>query len=234
MAIVFPPVDSASPEGLLAIGGNLEPLTLINAYKQGVFPWPISENSPLTWFCPDPRGILYTDKFSVNKSMRKFIKSTDLEIRYNTEFESVIRNCQNVPRQHEEGTWITDDIIAAYTNLFDLEKAYCVSVYQKNKLVGGLYGVCINGYLSGESMFYKRDNASKLALCGLINALRNADIPWLDTQMVTPVISSMGGELISRDQFLQQLPKQINLDKTRDDIFTSNLDLQDLLSQQHN
>jgi leucyl/phenylalanyl-tRNA--protein transferase len=219
MPIIFPPIESASPEGLLAIGGNLDTETLLTAYSQGIFPWPISKESPLTWFSPDPRGIVYVEDFHISKSFTKFLKNNSLEVRFNTNFEEVLNNCASTVRKHEAGTWITQEILDGYINLFNAGYAYSVEVYNSKNLVGGLYGVTIGNFISGESMFHKESSASKLALYALISVLKHNNIEWLDTQMVTPVIESMGGTEVDRDIFLDELSKVINDKNTRDELF---------------
>lgn len=219
MPIKFPDVSEASPEGLLAIGGNLSADSLLCAYQQGVFPWPISKNSPLTWFAPDPRGIIYVKNFHIPKSFKKFIKQNNYKIRLNHNFESVIDHCAKTIRKHEVGTWITKDIKSAYQELFEQGFAYSIEVYAKEEIVGGLYGVCINGSVSGESMFHLRPNTSKLCLYILICLLHKNQIAYLDTQMVTPIIASFGGEEIPRADFMKLLKQQLNQKVSRDEIF---------------
>jgi leucyl/phenylalanyl-tRNA--protein transferase len=144
MAIAdFPPVEHADEHGLLALGGDLDLESLLLAYTRGIFPWPISEEYPLAWFSPDPRGILAFDKLHLSKSLRKFLKKNPYEIRFNTNFEGVIMNCAKVSRAENQGTWITEDIINSYINLHKKGFAYSVETYLDNVLVGGVYGVCI-------------------------------------------------------------------------------------------
>lgn len=201
----FPSVDHADEHGLLALGGDLELESLLLAYSRGIFPWPISEEYPLAWFSPDPRGILAFDKLHLSKSLRKFLKKNPYEIRFNTNFEAVIKNCAKVPRADNQGTWITEDIINSYINLHKNGFAYSIETYLDNVLVGGVYGVCINRFYSGESMFHTADNASKVALIALLYQLKQKDIGWLDTQMVTPVVESLGGIEIPRETYLKML-----------------------------
>ncbi len=219
MPVIFPPIESASPEGLLAIGGNLDEQTLLTAYKQGIFPWPISEDSPLTWFSPDPRGLLQVKDLHLSKSFEKFLKKTQFKIKFNTQPEKVIRNCAEVSRKHEEGTWITDEVVNAYLNFFAAGHVYTVEVYEGNVLIGGLYGVTINNYLSGESMFHLKTNASKMALYYLILIAKINQIPWIDTQMVTPVIESFGGQHLPRKSFIDLLNQQLLQENKRSHIF---------------
>lgn len=206
MAIVeFPPVESADEHGLLALGGDLEVTSLLKAYSEGIFPWPISEEYPLAWFSPDPRGILFFDKLHLSKSFRKFLKKNPYEIRFNTQFEAVINHCAQVKRNDHAGTWITPEIINAYIELFRQGYAYSVETFHNDQLVGGVYGVCINRFYSGESMFFLKENASKVALVSLLYSLNQRGIGWLDTQMVTPVVKSLGGQEIPRETYLKML-----------------------------
>lgn len=206
MAITqFPSVESADDHGLIAIGGDLETDSLLLAYSQGIFPWPISKEYPLAWFSPDPRGILIFDKLHLNKSLRKFLKKNPYEVRFNTNFEAVIMNCARVKRNDQSSTWITQDIINSYIKLHKLGFSYSIETYLDDRLVGGVYGVCINRFYSGESMFHLEDNASKVALVSLMYMLKQRDIGWIDTQMVTPVVESLGGIEIPRKIFLQML-----------------------------
>ena len=211
MAIeAFPPIESADEHGLLALGGDLEPESLILAYTNGIFPWPINDEYPLAWFSPNPRGVLYTEELHVATSLKKFLRKNPFQVTFNQQFEAVIKNCALQKRQGQESTWITDELMEAYIQFHKLGFAYSVEVLnQDQKLVGGLYGVNINKYFSGESMFHLEDNASKVALIALVSKLREFEIPYLDTQMVTPVIKSMGGTEIPRELFLKYLSKSL-------------------------
>lgn len=211
MAIVaFPPLEEADEHGLLALGGDLELESLLLAYTQGIFPWPISDEYPLAWFSPDPRGILAFDKLHLSKSLRKFLKKNPYEIRFNTNFEAVIMNCARVKRNDQSATWITQEIINAYIEMFKHGFAYSCETYLDNKLVGGVYGVCINRFYSGESMFHLEDNASKVALASLMYMLYQRDIKWLDTQMVTPVVQGLGGVEIPRETYIKMLKASLS------------------------
>lgn len=206
MAITeFPPVELADEHGLLAVGGDLEIDSLLLAYSHGIFPWPISQEYPLAWFSPNPRGILAFNKLHLGKSFRKFLKKNPYEVKFNTNFEAVIMNCSRVKRHNQASTWITKDIIDAYIKLHQQGYAYSIESYLDNRLVGGVYGVCINRFYSGESMFHLEDNASKVALVSLLYLLNERGIGWIDTQMVTPVVESLGGIEIPRDTFLKML-----------------------------
>jgi leucyl/phenylalanyl-tRNA--protein transferase len=218
MAAIFPSVDNANEDGLLAVGGSLDSETLITAYKNGIFPWPVEDGYPMTWFAPNPRGIIDLEEFKVSKSLTKFLKNTNYKVVFNYDFEQVITRCSVIKRKHETGTWIYQDIINAYTELFNQGLAYTVAVFQDEKIIGGLYGVCIGEIISGESMFHKKDNASKVALVYLIQKLKEKNIKFIDTQMVTPVIESFGGKSIERTEFMQRI-KQLDTSRSREDIF---------------
>lgn len=206
MAIVgFPPLEQTDENGLLALGGDLETESLLLAYSNGIFPWPISKEYPLAWFSPDPRGILFFENLHIPKSLKKFIKHNPYEVKFNTDFDLIIEKCAKVKRPENQGTWITEDIQNAYINLFNEGYAYCVGAYLNDELVGGVYGVCIHNFYSGESMFHTKDNASKVVLLALMFKLKELDITWLDTQMVTPVVEALGGIGIPREEYIKIL-----------------------------
>lgn len=206
MAVLkFPPVETADENGLLALGGDLEVPTLVLAYRSGIFPWPISDEFPLAWFSPDPRGVLDFDDLNLNKRFLRYLKSNDLSFTANKDFRGVIENCSSVPRTSQSGTWITNEVIDSYSALFNKGFAYSLEAWQEEKLVGGIYGVCINGIITGESMFHRVPNASKFCLVALMALLKRTGINWLDTQMVTPVIKSLGGKEIPRSEFLARI-----------------------------
>lgn len=206
MAITeFPSINQSDEHGLVAVGGDLETESLLLAYSQGIFPWPISPEYPLAWFSPDPRGILAFDKLHLGKSFRKFLRKNPYEVKFNTNFEEVIRHCARVKRPDQGSTWITPEMISAYIEMHQLGFAYSIETYLEDRLVGGVYGVCINRFYSGESMFHLEDNASKVALVSLLYLLKQRDIGWIDTQMVTPVVESLGGVEIARETFVKML-----------------------------
>ena len=216
--IVFPPIETATEDGLVAIGGDLEVDTLITAYQQGIFPWPISLEHPLAWFSPNPRGILELSELHLSKSFSKFLKKNPYQVTFNQSFSEVINQCAQTYRKDQHSTWITPYIIEGYEKLFKQELAYSVEVWEGTELVAGLYGVCMGDFVSGESMFTKEDNASKYALYSLILRLKDKGIQWLDTQMVTPVVEGFGGKYISRPEFLQMLSKK-DWTRKRSEIF---------------
>ncbi|MFZ4714190.1 MAG: leucyl/phenylalanyl-tRNA--protein transferase [Bacteriovoracaceae bacterium] len=216
MAIVqFPPLELADESGLLAQGGDLEVPSLVLAYSQGIFPWPYSDYHPITWYSPDPRGILDYSDLHLSSSMKKFLKKNPYTVKFNEDFEEVILGCAaSTNRKGQDleamsSTWITRKMIEAYIALFYAGHAHCVAVYEKDELVGGLYGVRLKKFYSGESMFYKKTNASKYALLSLMENLHQKGITWLDTQMVTPVVESLGGKEIARAEFLKRLAESL-------------------------
>jgi leucyl/phenylalanyl-tRNA--protein transferase len=216
--IIFPPVETSTPDGLLAIGGNLEVETIISAYKQGIFPWPISKEYPLAWFSPDPRGVFFLDDLHLPKSFVKFLKKNSYKSSFNKAFSEVIHQCSIVNRKNQSSTWITSDIITSYEKLFQQGLAYSVEIWDQERLIAGLYGVCIGDFVSGESMFNLEDNGSKFALYELVTQLKSKNIKWVDTQMVTPVVEIFGGKYISRPEFLKLLA-QTDWTKKRKDLF---------------
>ncbi len=213
----FPPVENSDADGLLAVGGDLEIPSLINAYTQGIFPWPISPSIPLAWFSPNPRGVLEYEDLHVPKSLAKYLKKNakDWRVTFNSSFAEVVHQCaisQNRKGQNNQ-TWITNDIIKAYLDLFYAGNAYSIEIWNDLDLIGGIYGVCIGSFVSGESMFYLETNASKFALLTLMERLNTLDIKWIDTHMVTSIVSLLGGKEIARELFLKKLNKAIPLRK---------------------
>jgi leucyl/phenylalanyl-tRNA--protein transferase len=216
--IIFPPIENATEDGLVALGGDLEVDTLLSAYQQGIFPWPVSTEHPLAWFSPDPRGILEISELHLSKSFVKFLKKNTYQVTFNQAFDEVINQCARMARKDQPSTWITQDIILGYEKLFKVGLAYSAEVWNGKELVAGVYGVSMGDFISGESMFTKENNASKFALYSLILKLKDSGIAWMDTQMVTPVVEGFGGKYISRPEFLHML-KKINWSRKRDDIF---------------
>jgi leucyl/phenylalanyl-tRNA---protein transferase len=221
--IVFPPVHKASDDGLVAVGGDLEIDTLIEAYHHGIFPWPVSTfplniDLPHTWFSPDPRGLLEFKNIHVSRSFVKFLKKTPYIVTFNKAFPDVITMCAKTPRKDQPGTWITPEIINAYINLFTNDYAYSVEVWDGKRLVGGLYGVIMGTFVSGESMFTLEDNASKQGFYSLLMHLQKKGIGWIDTQMVTEVVKQFGGKYYPRPIFLKHLEK-VDWTKRKSEIF---------------
>lgn len=211
--VIFPPVHLTSESGILAVGGDLSPLRLLEAYRQGIFPW-YSESSPICWWCPDPRFVLFLDELKVSRSMRKVMRRQIFRITYDTSFEKVIQCCRK-PRKKQKGTWITDEMVEAYCLLHSLGYAHSVETWYGEKLVGGMYGVSIGRCFFGESMFSFMDNASKAALIHLVNTLKTLDFRFLDCQVYTAHMERMGARLIPRDDFLALLREGLRYDTLR-------------------
>jgi leucyl/phenylalanyl-tRNA--protein transferase len=159
---LFPHPSEAVDDGLLAIGGDLSPERLVAAYASGIFPW-YGDDDPILWWSPDPRLVLYPEKFKVSKSLRQTLNKKPFEIRIDFAFEEVIDNCSKIPRKEQHGSWITDEMKLAYIKMFDLGLAHSIETWEGNKLVGGLYGLSLGNAFFGESMFHKRKDASKIA-----------------------------------------------------------------------
>ncbi len=205
MAIIqFPDPRTASPEGIVAIGGDLHPQSVLSAYRQGIFPWPV-EKLPLLWFCPAERGVLEFSALHLPRSLRRARRQAPYAFSFDRAFPAVIRGCAETPRPGQHGTWITPAVITAYCRLHDLGVAHSVEAWVGNELVGGVYGVEIDGAFAAESMFHRRSNASKLALLHLIDHLAARGLDWIDVQTLTPHMARLGAQLVSRDVFLERL-----------------------------
>lgn len=201
MAIIeFPPVETADENGLLAIGGDLEVPSLILAYSQGIFPWPIDEES-LLWFAPPERAVLYYDELHISKSFQRFLNKTSYTTKKNQDFPEIIQACASTPRKEEAGTWITNEMISAYTDFFNAGFIDCIGVYDNNELIGGIYGVKTPKMFSAESMFHTKSNASKFALYTLVQELKKTNYPFLDCQIQNKFLKTLGVREISREEF---------------------------------
>lgn len=209
---VFPDSYHAlnDPDGLIAFGGNLLPTTLMDAYRKGIFPW-YQDGDPIMWWSPSERCILRLEKFHVSKSLRKLIRKNIHTLTFNRAFSEVLRGCSAPRKNQEGGTWITNDMRKAYYRLHKLGFAHSVEVWSKGYLVGGLYGVAVNGIFSGESMFSKIPNASKLALYVLCRQLSLSSFALIDCQIQTNHLLQLGAEIISRDAFLNILSSREDL-----------------------
>jgi leucyl/phenylalanyl-tRNA--protein transferase len=199
----FPSLEKATPEGLVAVGGDLSRGRLLTAYRQGIFPW-YSEGQPILWWSPNPRTVLFTGKVRVSRSLRKTLRNGDLTITMDSAFEDVISACA-APRANESETWITDDMCFAYCDLYKQGDAHSVEVWHNNTLVGGLYGVALGDVFFGESMFSQENNASKVALVGLDWQLQQKNFRLIDCQVPSKHLFSLGAESIDRRQFLAEL-----------------------------
>ncbi len=202
--ILFPPVTFASPEGIVAIGGDLSVERLLLAYKSGIFPW-YNEDEPIVWHSPNQRMVLFPKKLKVSKSMRQLIRKETFKVTFNTCFSEVIANCKKIHRKGQQGTWITSEMQQAYIKLHELGIAKSVEVWLDDELVGGLYGIDLGTTFCGESMFSKASNASKIAFIYLVEKLKNEQYKLLDCQIYTNHLASLGAEEISRTEFLKYL-----------------------------
>lgn len=202
--IYFPPASMAQDDGLLAIGGDLSPERLIDAYKNGIFPW-YSEDYPIMWWSPNPRMVMFPKEFKRTKSLKRLVNKKIFEIKFDTNFKNVILQCANVDRGNQDGTWITQDMIASYIKLHELGIAHSVEAYHEGQLVGGLYGIAIGKVFFGESMFHKKNDASKVAFWYLVEKLLEWDFDIIDAQQQTDHFKSLGGKAIDRKNFLTLL-----------------------------
>lgn len=207
--IIFPKPELAEEDGLLAIGGDLRWERLLLAYCNGIFPW-YSEDEPILWWCPKPRFIIKPNEVKISKSMKRVFNKGEFKVTFNNDFEGVISKCKEL-RENKEGTWITDDMKQAYINLFNKGFASSVEVYKEDKLVGGLYGVKIGRCFFGESMFSTETNASKVALISICKRLEKENYLFLDCQMHTNHLESMGGKFVSWEDFKIMLQEGIIL-----------------------
>ena len=204
--IEFPPLSEASPDGLLAVGGDLSPERVLYAYQNGIFPW-YESDQPILWWAPNPRFVLYPHKLKVSKSTKQILKKQSFEITVDRNFKEVIQACAKVKREAQSGTWITDKMIETYCELHHRGIAKSVEVWQNKKLVGGLYGVDLNDTIfCGESMFSYVSNASKI---GFTTFVQNSKYKLIDCQLHTNHLESLGAESISRLKFMNCLKSQI-------------------------
>jgi leucyl/phenylalanyl-tRNA--protein transferase len=209
-APVFPPLESAlkEPNGLLAVGGDLAPERLIAAYSRGIFPW-YSPGDPLLWWSPDPRMVLFTRELRISRSLAKVLRNRPHEIRVDTVFRHVMEACAR-PREEGGGTWISPEMIAAYTRLHELGIAHSVETWIDGELAGGLYGVALGRMFYGESMFTRVPDASKIAFVHLVQQLRRWGFPLVDCQMKTAHLARFGAREIPRRDFSQRLAELLN------------------------
>lgn len=200
--VLFPPTSLAltNPDGLLAVGGDLTPEWLLNAYHNGIFPW-FNDDDPILWWSPNPRSVLFIDNLIVRRSLVKIIRKQTFQITLDTAFAKVMENCSKITRAGQNGTWIMPDMIKAYTELHEKGHAHSVEVWQNNELVGGLYGVSLGKMFYGESMFAKVPDASKVGFVALCQQLKAWGFAMIDSQVETPHLKSLGTQLITRELF---------------------------------
>ena len=209
----FPDPRFASDEGLLAYGGDLSSHRLLFAYKKGIFPW-YSKEDPILWWSPNPRLLLYPEKFKVRKSFKKVLRSGKFTVSFDNHFEEVIGHCASIYREGQEASWIVEEVIEAYTRLHNEGFAHSVEVYEENKLVGGLYGIAFGKAFFGESMFSLTSDASKVAFKALSDVLGSKGYDFIDCQMKTDHMVGLGAEVVQRDVFLDALA--MSIDKSTD------------------
>lgn len=197
--IWFPNVKEATDDGLIAIGGDLSPDRLLLAYKSGIFPW-YEAGQPIIWWSPDPRMVLFPKELKVSKSMKQVLRKSDFEVTVNKAFKEVIMECSRVKREGQEGTWITKEMIDAYTLMHELGHATSVEVWQHDRLVGGFYGIDLGEVFCGESMFAKVSNASKV---GFITFVQSRQYKLIDCQVYTEHLASLGAREIPREEFMR-------------------------------
>lgn len=201
-SIPFPDPRQALAEGVVAVGGRLDVGTLYHAYVKGIFPWP-QEGYPMLWFCPDERGILVFDEMKIPRSLQRSLKkNAGYRFSRNEAFRRVVESCRRQYRPGQLGTWILPEMVEAYARFRDAGFAHSFEVWKGSELVGGMYGVFVEGVFSGESMFHTEADASKRALIFAIESLKAEGVKWIDTQMVTDVVEKLGGRLIPRHEYL--------------------------------
>ena len=210
----FPPAEDADPEGLIGFGGQLSPEWLLDAYRHGIFPWPITDfDAPLAWWSPDPRAVIEFDRFHVSRRLRRTCRGSKFEVTRDVDFAGVIRGCAMAPSRIGN-TWLTPEMIEAYIRLHQLGHAHSVEVWHQNNLAGGVYGVSIGGLFSAESKFYRVRDASKVALVALVEHLRESRFTLLDIQQLTPHTARLGAMAIPRVEYLARLAKAIDMQVT--------------------
>jgi leucyl/phenylalanyl-tRNA--protein transferase len=201
----FPDVEESTEEGIVAVGGDLSVERLILAYSKGIFPWYSSDRSPILWWSPDPRFVLFPENLIVSKSMRPYFNQNKFKVTWDQNFEDVIKNCQKIDREDQPGTWITSKMLAAYIQLHKKGYAHSVEVWLENELVGGLYGISLGKVFFGESMFAKVSNASKFGFISLVNQLNQKGFLLIDCQQETKHLESLGANAIKRKDFIDIL-----------------------------
>lgn len=198
----FPTLEMMNDD-LVAVGGDFHPQRLINAYENGIFPWFIDEYNHIHWYSPQKRMVLYPHEMKVSKSLKKSIKNKGFVVKSNENFKKVMKSCANIKRKHEDETWISDEFIQAYTNLFELGYAFSIECYLDDELVGGLYGIMIGDVFCGESMFAKVSDASKVAFYHLCNQARKNGIKLIDCQVHNEHLASLGAREITREEYFK-------------------------------
>ncbi|MCB0334656.1 MAG: leucyl/phenylalanyl-tRNA--protein transferase [Bdellovibrionales bacterium] len=209
VVVDFPPVSMAREDGLLAFGGDTDPESLLLAYRQGIFPWPVADDL-LTWFAPPERAILRLENYHPSRSLKKKLRQLDYELKTDQAFALVMSRCAElVNRGKQSGTWITPEILSGYQQLHEQGNAHSVECYAGEELIGGIYGVSIGSYVAAESMFYRQPYASQFALFYLVELLKKQKVKWLDCQVMSPHLATFGVESIAREEFMTLLADAI-------------------------
>lgn len=203
--LIFPPVHLAEADGLLGIGGDLSPERLLLAYRSGIFPW--YDKPPILWWSPDPRFILFPDELRISKSMKPLLNREAFQFTTNKAFSQVMQYCKNVPRAGQDGTWINDEVIAAYTKLHKMGYAHSAEVWQNGELAGGLYGIKLGNVFFGESMFSLVSNASRYAFIKYVQELKRNGLALIDCQIHSDYLESLGARMIGGKEFQEILRK---------------------------
>jgi len=203
----FPSPKLATSEGIVAVGGDLNPLRVLEAYKNGIFPW-FNDDENLIWWSPDPRMVLFPEKIKLSKSFKSFLKKKEYRVSFNENFENVIESCSNIKRVGQKGTWITSGLKKSFNKLHEMGHAHSVEVWYQNVIIGGLYGLDLGNVFCGESMFSTKPNASKVALYFLCQELKSNNYKFIDCQVPSEHLRSLGAEEISRNSFLEKLVNQ--------------------------
>jgi leucyl/phenylalanyl-tRNA---protein transferase len=206
--ISFPPVHLAEPDGLLALGGDLSPTRLLEAYRHGIFPW--YEGPHIMWWCPNPRFVLFPGELKIAKSIKPLLNRNAFEFTINKAFSEVIHYCKNSKRPGQDGTWITDEVEKAYTELHRMGYAHSAEVWQNGELVGGLYGIRLGRVFFGESMFSKESNASRYAFIKYIRILQEEQVEMIDCQVYTDYLESLGARMIPGTEFDELLQNLVD------------------------
>jgi len=208
-SLIFPdPSIYTSKEGILCFGGDLSANRVMAAYVKGIFPW-YNEDDPILWWCPDPRFVLKIDDLHISKTLKKTIKKKIFEIKFDTAFVQVMIECANAPREDQDGTWIHPDMIETYSELFKQGFAHSFEAWMDGKLVGGGYGIIVGDIFCGESMFTKKNDASKVAFVHLVERLKKNGFTLIDSQIHTNHIESLGAKHITRDLYLQKVKEAL-------------------------
>jgi len=203
--LIFPPVNLADEDGLLAYGGDLSTERLLLAYKEGIFPW--YNEPPILWWSPDPRFVLFPEELKLSASMKQVLKKGIFEITFDEDFAGVIAGCKEAPRKGQDGTWISAEVEAAYISLYKEGYAHSVECWQGGELVGGFYGVMLGDCFFGESMFAKVSNASKAAFVTFVQKSKGMGLKVIDCQVYTEHLASLGARFIAREKFLELIQR---------------------------